>query len=173
MVMTDTVRPGPVVRLLAGARDVTFRNNLLVTDGSLLVMTDAAFPAGRVLWQGNDYYAISGRPTVRWAGTTYSGLAEWRSATGQEMTDGRKTGFEADPCFRGGKTPVVEKTGDAALLVPGCDTVAQKGLDLRSLFGTDTGGQDYFGEALGTTMPIGAALRERDGSGRADGPAAS
>lgn len=173
VVMTDTVRPGPVVRLLAGARDVTFRNNLLVTDGSLLVMTDAAFPAGRVLWQGNDYYAISGRPTVRWAGTTYSGLAEWRSATGQEMTDGRKTGFEADPCFRGGKTPVVEKTGDAALLVPGCDTVAQKGLDLRSLFGTDTGGQDYFGEALGTTMPIGAALRERDGSGRADGPAAS
>jgi hypothetical protein len=133
-------------------------------------MTDAALPAGRALWQGNDYYATSGRPTVRWAGRTYSGLEEWRSGTGQEMTDGRKTGFTVDPCFRGGKEPVVEKAGDAALLVPGCDAVANRGLDLRSLFGTDTGGRDYFGEALGRTMPIGAALPERDGASRAGGP---
>jgi hypothetical protein len=170
VVMTDTVRPGPVVRLLAGARDVTFRNNLLVTDGSLLVMTDAAFPAGQVLWQGNDYYATSGRPTVQWADKTYSGLAQWRSATGQEMTDGRRTGFEADPCFRGGRAPVVRKAGDATLLVPVCGAVADRGLDLRSLFGTEAGGRDYFGEALGRTMPIGAALMQGDGASRADGP---
>lgn len=171
LVMTDTVRPGPVVRLLAGARDVTFRNNILVTEGSLLVMADTAFPGGQARWQGNDYYTTSGRWTLQWGDKTYSGLAEWRSATGQEMTDGRKTGFEADPCFSGGKAPVVRKTSDAALLVPVCDTLADKGLDLRSLAGTDPGDRDYFGEALGPAMPVGAAEMDRDGSGGADGPA--
>ncbi|GGT25342.1 hypothetical protein GCM10010271_31120 [Streptomyces kurssanovii] len=171
VVMTDTVRPGPAVRLTVDGRNMTFRNNILVTDGPPLVVADKAFPTGQALWQGNDYYSADGRGTLQWGGKTYSGLAEWRSATGQEMTDGRRTGFEADPCFGGGKAPVVTKASDAALLAPVCNTLADKGLDLRSLFGTDAGGQDYFGETLERTLPVGAALTERNGPSRADGRA--
>lgn len=169
VVMTDAVRAGPAVRVTAEGRNMTFRNNILVTDSPLLIVADKAFGTGQALWQGNDYYSTAGRGVVQWGGKTYSGLAEWRSSTGQEMTDGRKSGFEADPCFRGGKAPVVNEASDAALLVPVCDALADKGLDLRSLFGIDAGGQDYFGEALGRTMPVGAALMETDGASRADG----
>ncbi|MET9394188.1 right-handed parallel beta-helix repeat-containing protein [Streptomyces sp. NPDC006624] len=168
VVMTDTMRPGPAIRLNAERGSMAFRNNILVTDGPPLVVADKAYPAARVVWQGNDYYDSAGRGTVRWDGRTYNGLAEWRSATGQETTDGRRTGFEADPCFRGGRTPVVKKASDAALLVPVCDTLADKGLDLRSLFEIDAGGQDYFGEPLGRTMPVGAALSRTDEASRSE-----
>ncbi|MGW7357981.1 right-handed parallel beta-helix repeat-containing protein [Streptomyces sp. NPDC054802] len=172
VVMTDTVRPGPAVRLtVVEGRNMTFRNNILVTDGPPLVVAGKAFPTGHAVWQGNDYYSTVGRGSVQWGGKTYSGLEEWRSATGQEMTDGRKTGFEADPCFKGGKAPVVKKASDAELLVPVCNALADKGLDLSSLFGTDAGKQDYFGKALGRTLPVGAALMEREGPSRADGRA--
>ncbi|UYQ60140.1 right-handed parallel beta-helix repeat-containing protein [Streptomyces peucetius] len=161
-VMTDSVRPGPAVRLTAEGQGMTFRNNILVTDGPPLIVADKAFRTGQALWQGNDYYSTAGRENVQWGGETYSGLAEWRSATGQEMTGGRKTGFEKDPCFRGGQAPVVNKASDAALLVPVCDALADKGIDLRSLFGIDPGRQDYFGEALGRGLPVGAALMATD-----------
>lgn len=169
VVMTDMVRPGSAIRLHATAQNVTLRNNLLVIDGPLLIVADTAYPRGQALLQGNDYYSTSGRWTVRWGGKTYSSLAEWRSATGQEMTDGRKTGFETDPCFRGGKAPVIKKASDAELLVPVCDALADKGLDLRSMFGIDAGRQDYFGEALGRTPPVGAVLTET-GAGPTGGP---
>ncbi|UUU20313.1 right-handed parallel beta-helix repeat-containing protein [Streptomyces sp. DSM 40750] len=171
VVMTDTVRPGSVVRVDAESRHITFRNNILVTDGPQLVRADKAFSTDQALWQGNDYYTTADRWTVQWGGKTYSGLAQWRSATGQEMTNGRKTGFEADPCFRGGATPVVKKASDAALLVPVCDTLADKGLDLGSLVGTDMGSRDYFGKELGRTLPVGAVLSETDGPSPADGRA--
>jgi hypothetical protein len=169
VVMTETVRPGPAVRLTAVGQNMTFRNNILVTDGPPLIVADKAFSTGQALWQGNDYYSTAGREAVQWGGTTYSGLTEWRSATGQEMTDGRKTGLEADPCFRGGKAPVVKKASDAALLVPVCNAMADKGLDLHSLFTIDTGRQDYFGEPLERKVPVGAALSETDKESRADG----
>ncbi|MFF7837385.1 hypothetical protein ACFZC6_00875 [Streptomyces ossamyceticus] len=66
----------------------------------------------------NEYFNTAGRWSLRWGDRVYSGLAEWRSATAQETTDGRGTGFEADPCFRGGEVPVVRDESHAALLVP-------------------------------------------------------
>lgn len=171
VVMTNTVRPGPAIRLNSDGENVTVRNNILVTDGPLLILADTAHRRGQILLQGNDYHGTSGRWTVQWGGRAYSGLTQWRSATGQEVTDGRKTGFEADPCFRGGRAPVVTEPSDATLLVPGCDALADKGLDLRSLFGIDAGGQDYFGETLGGTLPVGAALARANGPSRADTPA--
>jgi hypothetical protein len=169
VVMTHMVRPGTAVRLHATAKNVTLRNNLLVTDGPPPVVADTAYPREQALLQGNDYFNTVGRWSLRWGDKVYSGLAEWRSATGQETTDGRGTGFETDPCFRGGEAPVVRDESHAALLVPVCDTLTDKGLDLRSLSGTDMGGQDYFGEALGGAVPVGAALPETDAASRTGG----
>ncbi|MFM9370924.1 right-handed parallel beta-helix repeat-containing protein [Streptomyces sp. Da 82-17] len=148
---------GPALRLQDDEKDITVRNNNLITDGSPLVFVEKELDAPNVLLQGNNYRAPQGQWTVTWAGRTYTGLAEWRAATGQEQLDGEPTGRTLDPCLSGGELPEVDEPSDARRLVPDCPNLAGKGLDLRERFGLDPGAEDYFGRTVPDPPPIGAA----------------
>ncbi|MGW6026711.1 right-handed parallel beta-helix repeat-containing protein [Streptomyces sp. NPDC055099] len=162
MTALEDGRSGPALRLMDGERGVTVRNNTFVTDGSPLALVDQGLTARNALVQGNNYRAPQGQWTVQWGDHAYTGLAAWRAATGQERLDGRSVGLTVDPCFSGGELPAVDSPGDAHLLTPDCDTLADKGLDLRELFGVDPGPVDYFGRPVGTPPPVGAALPAPD-----------
>ncbi|MFG2651866.1 right-handed parallel beta-helix repeat-containing protein [Streptomyces sp. NPDC048436] len=162
MTATKSGRSGPALRLMDGERGVTVRNNDFVTDGSPLALVDKGLTAKNVLLQGNNYRAAQGKWTVQWGGSAFSGLKTWSKATGQERLDGRLVGLTVDPCFAGGKLPAVNSPDDAHLLAPDCSALADKGLDLVTLFGTDPGSVDYFGRSVGTPPPVGAALPQGD-----------
>jgi hypothetical protein len=151
-------KPGPALRLRRNPVGVTVRNNIFVTNGAPVVSAATAYSPRQVLAQGNDYVAAGGRWEVRWGDRTYSSLAAWRAAQGQERNGGAATGLTADPCLAGGKAPAITASGQAGLLAPVCDAVAGKGLDLRSLFGIDPGGTDWFGASIAGRTPLGAAL---------------
>lgn len=163
VVMTASPKgTGPALQLERGEKGVTVRNNLLVTDGSPLVAAESGLNPRDVILQGNNYRAPKGEWAVEWAGRTYFGLAAWRSATSQETADDHPTGLTARPCFTGGALPDIRSAADARLLVPDCDALRGKGLDLRKRFGTDPGKTDYFGRTVGTPPPIGAARPAAD-----------
>lgn len=151
-------RSGAALRLMDGHHGVTVRNNTFVTDGSAMVLADVDLTAANILVQGNNYRAPQGQWTVQWGDHGYTGLAAWRKATGQERVDGRPSGLTVDPCLAGGELPSITSPDDAHLFAPDCDALADKGLDLRRLFGIDPGSGDYFGRAVGTPPPVGAAL---------------
>ncbi|MEV0601812.1 right-handed parallel beta-helix repeat-containing protein [Streptomyces sp. NPDC050315] len=160
-----TVSPngiGRAVQLERGETGVSLRNNLLVTDGSPLVAAERGLDPRDVILQGNNYRAPEGQWSVNWAGRPYFGLAAWRAATSQETADDRPTGLTASPCFTGGPLPDIRSAADARLLVPDCDALRGKGLDLRKRFDTAPGKTDYFGHTVGTPPPIGAARPSAD-----------
>ncbi|MYS73950.1 right-handed parallel beta-helix repeat-containing protein [Streptomyces sp. SID5926] len=144
--------PGTVVLLRPGNSGITFRNNLLVSDGDPLVSADTALTTDRVLFQGNQY-AASGRWSVKWGTHRYPDLDAWRSHTGQERVEGRPSGTSAAPCLTGGALPDVDRPADARLLTPRCP---RPGLDLRGQFGTDDAAVDLFGHTVPTPPDIGA-----------------
>ncbi|MEV5696465.1 right-handed parallel beta-helix repeat-containing protein [Streptomyces anthocyanicus] len=144
---------GTVVLLRPDNSGITFRNNLLVSDGDPLVSADTALTTGRVLFQGNQYHAASGHWSVKWGADHYPDLDAWRSATGQERLEDRTAGTSADPCLTGGALPDVGKPADVRLLTPRCP---QPGLDLSGRFGIDPGGADLFRHAVPTPPTVGA-----------------
>lgn len=159
VVMTHTgAKQGPAVRLRNHPKGVTVRNNILITDGSPVVSAAEPYTPAQVVLQGNDYVSTNGRLQLRWGGSTYHSLADWRAARHQERVGSRATGLTADPCLAGGRAPVVTTPGQAALMKPTCGDVADKGLDLLSLFGVDPGPVDWFGTPVTGLFPLGAAV---------------
>ncbi|NLU66143.1 right-handed parallel beta-helix repeat-containing protein [Streptomyces sp. HNM0574] len=152
----------PAVRLQDGERGVSFRNNLFVTENAPTVNAERGLDRGHVVFQGNNYRVAGGdsEPSFDWGGTSYSGLGSWRSGTGQERDGDRSTGGTTGPCLAGGDLPVIDSTGDAPSVVPDCDALAGKGLDLSDRFGISPGDEDYFGNHVGTPPPVGAAVPE-------------
>ncbi|WP_306338079.1 right-handed parallel beta-helix repeat-containing protein [Streptomyces sp. KL118A] len=162
MTATEDGVGGPALRLMDGQSGVTVRNNNFVTDGSPLAVVDKGLDERNVVLQGNNYRAEQGRWTLQWGDRTFHDRAAWSRATGQERLDGHPVGLSADPCFPGGGLPAVDSPDDAHLLAPDCSALADQGLDLKELFGTDTGSTDYFGRTVGTPPPVGAALPRND-----------
>ncbi|MFF1710103.1 right-handed parallel beta-helix repeat-containing protein [Streptomyces sp. NPDC058268] len=162
MTALENGKSGPALRLMDGEKGVTVRNNLFVTDGSPLALADGGLSTKNVLLQGNNYRAPQGQWALQWGDHAFTGIGTWRKATGQERVDGRPSGLTADPCFTGGTLPSVTSAADARLFAPDCDALADKGLDLRKLFGIDPGSVDYFGQSVGTPPPVGAALPQGD-----------
>ncbi|MEV8319812.1 right-handed parallel beta-helix repeat-containing protein [Streptomyces sp. NPDC059900] len=162
MTAPENGKSGPALRLMDGQTGVSVRNNNFVTDGSPLVLADGGLTAENVIAQGNNYRAPQGKWAVQWGDHVYTGLGTWRTATGQERVNGKPSGLAVAPCFAGGQLPSVTSPRDARLLAPDCDALADKGLDLRKLFGTDPGSVDYFGRPVGTPPPVGAALPQPD-----------
>jgi hypothetical protein len=81
------------IRILGGATvsNVTFRNNIIVVTGSLPIV-QADTTSGSV-FTGNDYWRIDGSFLLSWGGISYTSLAAWKTATGQEAG----TGFNSSP----------------------------------------------------------------------------
>jgi hypothetical protein len=153
----------PALRVAGTLARVAIRNNLFITNGGSPQVVTGEVSADGVGLQGNDYFGGRGAVKLIWRDTTYRDLATWRSATGQETLAGAATGAALDPGVVGPHTPMVVRsaTGLGATtgvqLQPG-SPVAQAGLDLTALFGTDVGGHDFFGRAVPTFKPaIGAS----------------
>jgi parallel beta-helix repeat protein len=133
---------------------VHLRNNIVVTGSVRAVEVTAGQIDGMtdLRFENNIYYASGGTAKFTWGATTYSGLAAWRVASGQETRNGANVGSEANPMLRNAGAGVT--LDDATLLVrlegyrlssgsPAIDS----GIAM-SAFGISPGSRDYYGEPL-------------------------
>jgi hypothetical protein len=148
---TDGSQPKALLIMSAGFSDLLIRNNVLVTTGGLPVISTASTTSLRL--EGNCYWNAT-RMGLDWAGTTYTDLASWRAATGQEqLTSGRATGVSADP-----QLPSADPT-----LAPMPNSPIQgAGLNLRAEFNISPGPRDFVGNPTPTmTSPSNIGAIER------------
>jgi hypothetical protein len=139
-----------------GAR-VRFVNNLTITDNNVAAVEigdQSSF--GSLTFSNNAYFAPSGAPLFRanacsfcdpaTSGTTYSGVAAWSAATGQEAGNSAVTGSDPamyDPGHGGTLNPRRLSDLNAYRLFPQ-STLVDRGANLATL-GIDSGGRDFYG----------------------------
>jgi hypothetical protein len=131
-------------------------NNIFVSAAGKKVV-DVPNPAGGWSFKGNCYWSSGAPLEIVWGGSTYTSLAAWRSATGQEKIDGKDVGFEVDPQLvkagSGGTIGDIRKlAGLKAYQLMESSPLIDAGLDIKGLFGIDAGKYDYYG----TEIPSGA-----------------
>ncbi|MFF7183524.1 right-handed parallel beta-helix repeat-containing protein [Streptomyces sp. NPDC008121] len=143
----------PALRLRDGMRDVRIHNNIFATDGGPLVETQSAYGPNTLRLQGNDYYS-SGTWVLGWGTERFTSLDGWRTASRQEMLNGRATGSTDDPCLPGLAAPVSDRAS-AGDLVPRCQDEVPVGLAPKAL-GVDLGPVDYFGNPFPKALTVGA-----------------
>ncbi|WP_177204566.1 T9SS type A sorting domain-containing protein [Hymenobacter arizonensis] len=136
--------PRAVSILSDGISEVSLRNNVLKTSDGLPVVTSRTSTGVRL--QGNLYWSDSRALSVQWNGTTYTDLASWRNATGQEkLANGRATGIYADP-----ELPSATSTYQPLPTSP----ARGAGLNLQAEFNLSHGPRDFAGNP---TPPMSAA----------------
>ena len=125
-------------------------------------------PTGGWSFQGNCYWTYGGDPVaIEWNGIEYTGLAEWRSATGQERMGADDVGLEEDPLLldpgNGGTVgdPTQLFTLDAYRLEPESPAI-DAALDLPDLFDMDPGLQDFYGSSLPQHLGYDVGAHEYD-----------
>jgi hypothetical protein len=149
--------------VLINARDVEarVRNNIFIATAPSLPLREEQ-PQDRVRFENNLYWCEGGPTEISWGAQTYSSLQEWRDRTGQEYLSGEPTGMFADPVLS--PNPPDQRPGEsrglqAALAfrpLPSSPALAG-GLDLRKVFGLDTGARDFLGLLpLTGRFPLGA-----------------
>lgn len=150
VVMSPNPEGAPAaLRMYGEFREVVIADNVFVAEGgSPLLISDSQVPQHTQL-AGNLYWSTDGAPRFLWDGHSYVGLTDWRSATGQETSDGQPTGLEADPLLPGAFDALEVAAPDglpgAPNLIPAADSPARSGgLDLAPL-GIDRGPRTYFG----------------------------
>ena len=142
----------PALVLGGDVHGITVRNNIFMSPVGPIVVAHSTLTTSAALLQGNDYAAAVPDWSVLWGPTTYTSLATWRSATGQEIVAGRPAGFTADPRlagpFLGLRSGAPGSAGLARgfVLRPGSPLIGA-GLDLSRLFGGPPGLR-YFSGAL-------------------------
>jgi hypothetical protein len=141
--------------------DARVRNNIFITTGPALPLR-VEQPGDRVRFENNLYWREGGPTEISWGAQTYSSLKEWRDRTGQELLSGEPTGLFADPVLSR-DTPDAPHSGHDRLLaitafhpLPTSPALAG-GLDLRKMFGMDTGALDFLVQLpLAGRFPLGA-----------------
>jgi len=137
------------------------RNNLFITTGgmSLVSTTDST-----LLLQNNAYWSSGAAFKIVWAGTTYTSLEAWRTATGQEIYNGVNTGLTVNPLVAnpGGGGIVGDPNALESLTAYRLQTgspLVNTGLALSvSPFNWNVGTRDFYGNPLprGAGYDIGA-----------------
>jgi hypothetical protein len=154
---TVYITPAPAMPralyIMSPTSNVSIRNNIFVAAGGVPVVDIASGQSGLSL-QGNNYWAAGAAPTFTWSYGSYSDLASFRSASGQEMLNGSPVGMSLDPRLAGAGSGVAS----GYKLVPGSPMI-DTGLTLGSLFGIAVGPNDYFGVAIarGAAYDVGAS----------------
>ena len=143
----------PAVRVKGMHTGVALRNNLFVSTDTGLVASRAYRPS-EVVFQGNVYFARSGKWAIGWGDKVHSTLGSWRAATGQERVGPAVSGIAADPRLGVAGVP---KLGPDSAYVPRAGSPAiGRALDLRTLFGTDPGETDFLGQPVDGPAAVGA-----------------
>ncbi len=124
-------------------------NNIVVTVPNKKVV-NIQDPSGGWTFKGNCYWTYGDNIEIDWDGTTYTSLAAWRSATGQETHDGNDVGFEINPQLldpgNGGTIGDPHNlTSLTAYQLNSNSALINAGLGLQAEFGIDPGSQDYYG----------------------------
>jgi hypothetical protein len=165
-IYNNTVVIGPWTdqAALINARGVEarLRNNIFIAGGSAMPLRVES-PGDQVRFENNLYWRDGGPTEISWGAQTYSSLKEWRDRTGQELLSGEPTGLFADPALSriapGTGTGVPHELEYAVTeFRPSPSSPAVKGgLDLRKIFGVDTGTRDFLGPLPRTgPFPLGA-----------------
>ena len=141
----------------------TVRNNIFQASGGVLLINSSNTGTSKLLFQGNNYWSGVSPFAIKWGASTYSTLAAWRTATGQEKNGAANTGSAVNPLLNdpgnGGTigNPALLGQLNAYRLQPASPMI-NTGLDLLALFGVSPGSRDYFANPLpqGGTYDIGA-----------------
>jgi len=160
---TRSSSTNPALRLAGTASAVTVRNNLFVTmRGGPIVSASTALGTSAAELQGNDYQAATGTWSVTWGSGSYSSLAAWRAATGQEKVGTEVTGLAVDPQLTGPllALTVTSPSGQdlaAAYQPRSTSPLLKAGLSLQNRFGVSTGTAGFAGTSYSAASPdIGA-----------------
>jgi hypothetical protein len=147
------------------ATNVGIRNNIIQVTGSLrLVQVSAGMANGskNLRFENNNYFSTGSAFKIAWKSTTYSNLAAWRTASGQEMLNGAAVGYSVDPQLAaagaGGTIGNVDLLGNlGAYKLMGTSTMGDQGVNLYQL-GLSPGSSDYYGNTIpqGTQYSLGA-----------------
>jgi len=138
-----------------GVRDVFVRNNILIgpKGGEILKVSSRLRFEGNLYWSHDGSFKVGG----------HASLEEWAKATGQETIKGKVVGVFADPKLNDGllipQLVDPDRLGDlAAFMLTAGSPAVDRGLDLKGLFGLDSGGKDFFGKPAprGAAPDIGA-----------------
>ncbi len=145
-----------------GINNIAFYNNIFLSTGSVPFIN---IPAGySAFFAGNIYCASAGNFSIAYQGKTYSSLAAWRTATGNEVVKGTNTGFAADPLLSntgaGGTVGFGNILGslNAYKIRDPASPALNAALNLNSLYSINPGTRDFWGIALagGNNNDIGA-----------------
>ncbi|MEP7108111.1 MAG: right-handed parallel beta-helix repeat-containing protein [Ferruginibacter sp.] len=129
-----------------------FYNNIFVGSDSLLKgkRTNDTFLANN-WWSLKSKFNIEG----------IHDLNEWAKKSGQEMLAGKLTGWNTDPDFKGAGTTTITSVPGLKLFdgykIPVGSRLRQNGLELKRLFGIETGSVDLNGQ-LAPVKGIGACF---------------
>jgi hypothetical protein len=145
--------------------EARLRNNIFIADG-LAVPLRVEQPQDRIRFENNLYWRTDGPTRISWDAQTYTNLGEWRNRTAQEVVNGAPAGLFADPLLSQhppGFRPcqcVGLRTVRAFHPLPNSPALTA-GLDLRKIFGMDTGSLDFLGPLppLGR-LPLGAIAEQ-------------
>jgi hypothetical protein len=145
-----------------GINNVAFYNNIFLTTGGVPFMN---IPSGySAFFGGNIYWPSGGSFSIRYQGTSYSSLASWRSATGNEKVNGANTGLSSDPSLINAGSGGTVGFGkslfslNAYKIRSTASPAYGAALDLGSLYSINAGNTDFWGIALrgGSANDIGA-----------------
>ena len=150
-IYNNTVSIGPwtdqAALIDAHSVEARVRNNIFIASDAALPLRVSS-PDKRVRFENNLYWREGGPTQITWGKETFSNLQDWRDRTGQESVSGMATGMFADPALSRNppETSPQEHRGlraaSAFRPLPSSPALAG-GLDLRKLFGTDTGARDF------------------------------
>ncbi|SFG34087.1 right-handed parallel beta-helix repeat-containing protein [Pontibacter chinhatensis] len=155
-----------------GTTIATFRNNLFVTTGGArLVQVDSNVTAN-IRFEGNNYWSSGATPSFSWAGKAYNSLANWRTATSQELRNGVALGYALDPKLEApGKSVTI---ADPKLLytldgykLQRTSPLVGKGLNLPVDFGIDAGKKDFWGNSITQRKDLCIGAHQMTNSSRA------
>jgi hypothetical protein len=140
----------PFMQLTQGAVQGLFKNNIVYSTSANLFSNVAS----SVQFDNNDYYVSTGAtPTFTYGGTTYTGLAAYQAASGQDYHSFSSNPLLNNPTYAGVGTSLSADTLQAGSPAFGAGVNICQGIS-----GCSMGTQDYFGDPITTagTHTIGA-----------------
>jgi Right handed beta helix region len=143
----NSLEKGPSIWLYSNYPGFCFRNNIFVYNGSLL---DENQRLKDEVFQANVYWNLAGNLNIQ----GYQSIEAWSKATGKEIVMGKVKGLFTDPMLTNpGTVTVTDPTKMTTENLSGyvlqpTSPLIDWGLDLKSMFGIETGGVDFFGTVI-------------------------
>lgn len=142
------------LRIVTGGKARNFKvvnNNFQVIGQLEMIYSDQTT---EYIFHGNNFWnSHKDEFEINWKGIKYYTLKSWQEATGQEMLNGKTTGFSVDPQLVNPGAGITVGDPKKLYTLTGYELQEDsplKGaaLDLEKEFGIDPGKQDFFGNSL-------------------------